>query len=304
MADHVPRVGVIIVNYNSSSYLESLLCSLAAEPVERILIWDNHSDAEDSRSAQAHTERDPRCRFVDSESNVGFGEAVNRAADALLAEGWCDYLWVLNPDVVVREGSLALLLKSAREHDCAMVLPLILSTRSGLVWYSGGRIDVRAGRSIHDRIGCSPGAKDVGFDEVSFVSGAAPLIRTDDWLELRGFDGSLFLYCEDADLSLRMAARGKRMGVERRAVVEHAEGGSSTGGHGPGSVFYYYVQRNRLRVYGRSVAVRSLLIGPGTMETLRLLLNPLRGSSPGRRQRFLASAAGLRDGLRGLQGVR
>lgn len=300
-------VVVVVVSYNSAAHVRALLRSLRGEGAAGVLVWDNGS-----RAADVAELRDvcasAGARLVESPRNLGFGAAANRAV-ALARQGLdARYAWLLNPDVVVRPGALDRLVTAADDRGWALTSPLVLMAAPGggpdRVWFAGGRLDERAGRSVHVGIGrpVPPGATDEPR-RTEFVTGAAPLIRLRDWDALGGFAEDLFLYCEDAELAVRCRRQGRAVGVAPGAVVEHWEGGSS-GGRGPGPTFYYYVQRNRLLVYRHAASRRQLLLGRGAGETLRLLLLPFR---PPRRDSvacWAASVAGLVAGLRGRRGPR
>ncbi|MEJ3404887.1 glycosyltransferase family 2 protein [Rathayibacter sp. YIM 133350] len=300
------RVGVVIISHNSTEFLADCLESLAAEPINRVIVWDNASTREQASALSILCEGYPSVQLELSEENVGFGPAVNSAAARLRDAGEVDYLWILNPDVVVRAGALARLVRTAVDDDWAVLSPMIVRKgRRGdvRVWYSGGELRVREGRSRHIRIGEPLSPADTGVSSVSFVSGAAPLISVAAWDRLGGFREDLFLYCEDADLSLRATEHGLPMGVDREAVVEHVEGGSS-GGHGPGPTFYYYVQRNRFRVYADATNTVGLLLGRGAIETFRLLVLTLRPAGRNRIESLSSSVQGLIAGIRGESGPR
>ena len=296
------RTAVVVVNYNSSDHLERLLPSLADENLRRVLIWDNASSEAEVTALKDLAARDPNLIVHLHDSNIGFGPAVNRAIELLSKSCEPEFYWIVNPDVVVLPGTVKALESSADLNAADILSPLIVRRDPGgreLIWFNGGEIDRTAGRSIHLNIGeplvGSPG----GYATCTFVSGAAIHVRASAWLSLNGFNEDFFLYCEDADLSLRAAGLGLRLGVERSARVEHVEGGSS-GGTGPGPVFYYYVQRNRLRLYRQFTSRLNLVLGRGLFETARLLVFPLVRSTRGTRARaFRSSLRGLRHGLFG-----
>lgn len=298
------RVAAVVVNFASWRHLDALLSSLATEPVGSILVWDNYSTDGERTALRVLSRRYPSVIFHECAENLGFGAGVNAAVDLLSQQGEFDYFWILNPDVVVRAGTLDRLLDSAVTNDCSIISPAILIAGTGLAWYVGGAIRVAAGRSVHDGIGKEFDPSMGGFKEVTFITGAAPLIRAEAWRHLRGFDERYFLYCEDADLSMRATELGLVQGVELGAIVEHDEGGSSGRSGGRSPIFYYYVQRNRLLLYGESRSKLSLLLGPGLVETFRLTLLTLRPLDRDVLKRFSASLAGVAAGLAGEHGMR
>lgn len=297
-----PAVLVVVVNYGTHEYLAALLESLAAEPVGEIVVWDNMFSLSE-RDDLAHLMRGRQNAWLQTcEKNVGFAAGVNGAVRMARNQHW-DYLWILNPDVTVRAGTLAELTRVSDAAAADIVSPTILGPGSDRVWFSGGEIDLAAGRSIHAGHGDRYRMAREDFRDAGFITGAAPLITRRAWNLLGGFDERYFLYCEDADLSIRAAKRSLRMVVSTRAIVEHNEGGASGGEGAHSATFYYYVQRNRLVLYSQHTSRWNLVFGRGIVETARLTLltfRPLRGGW----HRLCASLSGLRDGVRGVEGPR
>lgn len=298
------ETAVVCVNYDSSAHVSRLLESLAGVDLAEVIVWDNYSSMGERERLNALTEQYPQVRFEYADENLGFGPAVNRAV-ALVGRGVEQY-WVLNPDVTVNAETLANLSRSAAQNHCAILSPLVLAGSSDEIWYAGGDVVRSAGRTVHRLIGADRNAaRALGYQDVSFVTGAAVLFQRSAWEQLDGFDERFFLYCEDADLSIRAAELGLRMGVETSAVARHSEGGSSGGGVGAKSeTFYFYVQRNRLVLYRRFATRAQLLIGRGSIETLRLLVHPVVPYRAGAFRRLRASVTGLVQGIRGEVGPR
>lgn len=69
-------------------------------------------------------------------------------------------------------------------------------------------------------------------------------IRRDTYLEIGGFDDRLFLYCEDADLSMRALSAGWKINIVPEACILHKIHGSM--GEKALRINSYYVNRNRL----------------------------------------------------------
>lgn len=301
MAIVVTVVAAVCVNFRSATHVARLLDSIATFPISEVLILDNFSDNEEAARLRSIAATNPLVKLYFSCENVGFGAGVNRLVSALTPG--TDYVWVLNPDITAEPGALHSLIESARQNDCDIISPLVLSQDGERIWYAGGKLDFLGGRSVHVGIGTPVQRRPAGFHAVSFVTGAAPLISLSAWSRLGGFDEALFLYCEDADLSIRATGLDLVMGIDCDAVVRHAEGGSSGGSsRGQSAVFYYFVQRNRLRVYSSGRTKLSVLVGRGILETARLTILPWRPLDREAPRRFLWSLRGIVAGLRGEQG--
>ncbi|PPG43390.1 glycosyltransferase family 2 protein [Pseudoclavibacter sp. RFBA6] len=287
----------VVVNYRSSQFLTSCLASLGEAGVERVSVVDNFSDERERelvREAVAASDVPVTLSLLDS--NAGFGPGVNRAVEALGAAPE-DLIWIVNPDAEVSNEAARSLVAVFDDDRADLVSPLILTgaRERPVVWFAGGEIQRRSGRTQHlhlaeDSAGLS------GLHDVSFVTGAAPLIRASAFAELGGFREDLFLYWEDADLSDRATALGLRLAVDLDAVVWHAVGGSGDS-HGKSAVYYRYMQRNRMLVASGWSSRWNLLLRGGAVETLKLLARPLK-ERRGRREKFAAGFGGLREGFR------
>lgn len=295
--DH-PRYLVVIVNYNSSDHVRECAKSLQAldlSPTE-ILVYDNGSTAEDKQDLRKLARNFGQLKVVFGDMNLGFGAGVNQAVAA--AESDWEYVWILNPDIVVAPNALSELSNAMQRYQVEIASPLILDAEDN-VWFAGGDVDVRRGRSTHTGIGRPPTLLSSGVVETTFVTGAAPLISRAAWDNLNGFREDLFLYWEDADLSLRAEEAGYRMVVVPQARVWHFQGGSSGGGIGP--TYIYYVQKNRIILFAEHGHFWTLLFGIGALETLKLCLLPFRSGPDNLTAKCLASVRGLAHGVRGMR---
>lgn len=300
MADLV----VIVVNYNSSSQVNSLLKSLENTCVSRVVIYDNASDPADRRNLASVLSSPLRVDTIWGEENIGFGAGVNRAISAI-SHLPADYYWILNPDVVVEKRAPESLMAALNDVD--LVSPMISTgdISAPTMWFGGGELDGRSVRSVHRSFGVAkseiPARDTDGALDSTFLTGAALMLRRSTWVQLGGFDESYFLYWEDADLSQRALALGLRLATCANAWVWHEVGASGESG-AKSANYYYYMSRNRIlfarAFYGRvPVGFRFLA------ESARLLGRPLK-EKHGRLRKFGYSLRGFCDGVRGVRGVR
>ncbi|MCD2170211.1 glycosyltransferase [Microbacterium sp. JC 701] len=295
------KVVAVIVNFASADHVGACLASLKGE-ADSVVVVDNFSTPEQRVALErALREHAGWAEQVDLESNVGFGAGVNRGLDAVLARSRGDedeiFVWVLNPDTTVTAGAAQALADVIAGGRADMVSPVIYtgleSSRS--VWFSGGTFDRVKYRSQHD-FGPVGDREEIWSTE--FMTGAAPMARLSTWIQLDGFRADFFLYWEDLDLSLRARQRGLRLSVVRDANIWHHVGGSGNAPEGRSDVYYYFMQRNRVRI-AREFGSVAHLIRPGAIEeTLRLCLRPLR-ENVAPLKKAMASLKGLADGLFG-----
>lgn len=149
-------------------------------------------------------------------ANPGFGTACNRGAD----RGQGEWILFLNPDCRPRVADLERLLALARE------VPGLAALGPGL-YREGGRVDRSHGVDLASpwRLLDRP-RPPRGLREVDWVAGTCLLVRREAFEEVGGFDEAFFLYCEDADLCLRLRRRGWRVMVTGAVSVPHVGGAS------------------------------------------------------------------------------
>lgn len=292
-----PRVGVVIVTYNSSSDIGRCLESLHSSGVDSIVVFDNNSESLEAVSTK-ETCRSFGVKFAASAENLGFGAGVNTAFrilnEELLPQ---DFIWIVNPDTVVDPKCLSGLKHAVVNRGFDLVSPRITTgsrERHASIWFNGGMLDLHAVRTKHRNLGelDMPASGEVSC---TFLTGAAIFTRVETWRRLGGFSEDYFLYWEDADLSHRAGALGLRLAVVQHSTVWHAVGGSGDRS-GKSSTYYYYMQRNRILFARKMKFGIRLCWGSGLAESLRLTLRPLRQSN----RPFSKFLAGLRGLLAGL----
>ncbi len=217
-----PKVGVILLNWNTGEFTANCIRSLQQGTLVpwRILVFDNGST---DNSAAWLAETFPAIEVLRSPVNLGFAAANNRAAERLLADG-ADYLWILNNDTRVDRGCLeALLNEMERDRDIAaasgkiyfMEPPDVLQY-AGAFWRPGV-LRVRY-RGLRER---DVGRYDTPCD-VGMLSGCHMFVRADVWRTAGGFRENYFAYNEDTEWCLRVVRLGLRLRYVPSAVIWHA----------------------------------------------------------------------------------
>lgn len=169
------------------------------------------------------------------ERNLGYGEAINLAAETYPAE----FIAALNDDAEPAANWLEEMVGLfARHPACGM--------GAAVVRFPDGRLDsVGLGVAADGSSKQRRPKKEPAEEEVFCPSGAAAVYLHRGFAAAGGFDASFFLYCEDTDLGLRLQRMGYECWVAPRAEVLHHYS-LSTGAASP--LKAYYVERNRLRM--------------------------------------------------------
>jgi len=218
-------VTAILVAYNSGAVIEASLSRLIDAPeISEIYVVDNCSTDHTVELIQ----RDfPKVKLIENPSNLGFGVANNMA----LGKVRTDYALLINPDAVLQEGAMALLLEAAERYpDAAILAPELRDEK--------GEIHISYKKSVFEReknngLAIIPEG-DVCAD---YLSGAAMLCNMAHWKQVGFFDPKIFLYYEDDDICLRMRKAGFGLVLVPEAKCVHLMG-SSSGSANPAGEFF------------------------------------------------------------------
>jgi GT2 family glycosyltransferase len=239
-----PRVAIVIVNYNSAAFVDSLLTSLqgVTTPPWRLVVVDSGST---DGSADAFERTFPEATVVRCAENIGFAAGINLPFDQGLVDATRDdYVLFLNPDTTVTPEFLQALTDAASEST--IVVPKILyADDPSLISTHAGGFDWRLGlfRDTFHGQKDAP-ATSVRRDGLETASFACALVPVDAFAAAGRFDERFFMYYEETDWLRRARDRGYRIRYEPSAVVFHRESGSSGGGWMT-PFKLYYATRNR-----------------------------------------------------------
>lgn len=256
---------IIIVTYNSFSFISDCLAPLIDMADAEIIVVDN-----DSRDGTAATvkRRFPSVTLLALQDNIGFGRACNIGAGASTGS----FVFFLNPDAVARVQAIRSLIGFFEKHPRAGIIGARLVDPSGLPLQSLGDrptfvrlvlekpIDWVAQRinpfgMLRRTLGryFAKFRMPSGAEPVTWVSGAALCCRRQAWDDIGGFDEKFFLYYEDVDLCLRVAKVGWEVWHVPEAVVSHQSGASFAGNLNYQKRIYYANQRYFFQKYQGSV---------------------------------------------------
>jgi N-acetylglucosaminyl-diphospho-decaprenol L-rhamnosyltransferase len=208
------RPAVYIPNFNGADQLGRALRGLREQtrPVD-VVIADNGSSDDSVELARREL---PEVKVVELGRNLGFGTAINRA----VAEHPADAIILLNNDA---------------EPEPRFVEALLDGLGAGVDSVAGVLRQERAPELI-DSAGVVADATLMGFDYLNGEpveaaataadplgpTGGGGLYRREAFEAVGGFDERIFLYYEDLDLALRLAAAGGRCRLAPEARALHA----------------------------------------------------------------------------------
>jgi GT2 family glycosyltransferase len=262
----LPLVHIIILNWNN--WRDTLDCvrSLASSSYRniRIVIVDNGSTDD---SVQQFKLNAPDCRLIRSSRNLGFSGGNNLGIeDAIRSDA--EYVWLLNNDTKPDPHCLSALVAKAQSNPqlgaVGSVLTYMHAPDKVQAW-GGGSINFVLGRSAHHT---APSNN----QELTYLTAASLLLRTKALASIDLFDEGFFLYWEDADLSLRLRAKGWQLDVANDARVLHRESASLEGRLPARDVYY---SRSIVRFFRKHSRVPQIPIA--LSFTTRVAMRILRG---------------------------
>jgi GT2 family glycosyltransferase len=245
-------VTVAIPTLAADSKLTDCVRSLGAQ-IRRdfeIVIIDNSGKSLARKSVGACE----NVRFIENESNRGFGAAINQACSSSQAP----FLATLNDDAVASPGWLEELVSATESRPDVGMCASQVRLMGGEKLDSAGMLICRDGSSKQRGHLASPEDYRRG-EETLAPSGSAALYRRAMLDEIGGFDEDFFLYCEDTDLGLRAQWAGWKCRYAPHAIVYHHY--SHTAGRAT-PLKAYYVERNRLFLLVKNFPARNLIAAP------------------------------------------
>ncbi len=286
---------VITVAYRSGAALPRLAADLARQsrhPSAWLLV-DNAPDSapldpQPLRAAAAAASPAGAAplaiRILQGREGEGFGAGCNRALEALAAEGWSGWVWLLNPDTGLPDGrELEWLIAQLPALPQTALLGTAVVDAHGCLEASGGWID--RGLAFRGRQLGEAHAQSTSPLAVDWLSGCSLLVRPAAQPAPPRFDPRFPLYYEDMDLCLRLAGQGAPVLWLPAPRVLHRRGsGSQTAGARRLRLSTVsYLRFLRRHCAGWVFALRSLRL---------LLLNLLRLPLRPRRSAAVLAAAG------------
>ena len=227
-ADHAPTLSICVVLYGGGHLaLEALgaVVERTTVPYE-VIVVDNCSPDGSGSLVRARTRG---VRFVANRVNVGFGGAMNQAAEAARGR----YLCLLNLDAIVTDGWDEPLIARLRDRaDVGAVSPLLLEPDGHTVQEAGSFVD-RTGYTFPiGTASAGPLGPDALFARVCDYASAACLVLDRGAFEQSGgFDLRYRpAYFEDPDLAFTLAEHGWQTWFEPASRVCHVRGGTDANG--------------------------------------------------------------------------
>lgn len=231
-----PKVSVLIVSYNVRQFIDESIRSIKRSRFDgnlEIIVVDNNSF---DGTVQSLSEKHPDITIISNSENMGFGKAVNLAAEK--AQG--EFLLIINPDTIVEENTITTLVSALENNPgTGLVGPKILNP-DGSLQKACKRSFPTLSVAIPKLLGLDkvfPGSKWAGrynltyldpdkFHKVDAVSGSCMMISQSLFRVVDGFDPRFFMYGEDIDLCQKVHEKGLHVAYVPETSILHFQGES------------------------------------------------------------------------------
>jgi len=208
----LPKVSIIIVNYNGKIFLKKCLESLYNIDYDNfeVIVVDNNSTDD---SIEFVTKNYPSINLIKLDSNMGFAHPNNLASK--ISNG--EYLLFLNNDTIVTTDFLNLLIASAVNNVKNGAFQSLLLRSNGDIDSSGDFID-SLGVAYNSKTKITTKRK------IFAARAACMLIKKSLFLKVGGFDEKFFFSFEDIDLGWRLWISGYENVIIPNSIVYHIGG--------------------------------------------------------------------------------
>ena len=203
-------LSVIIVSYNSSSFLELCLHSVAKaisqlEIESEVIVVDNSSSDD---SCEVINNKFSFVKLIQNDENIGFSKANNLGVSK--AKG--KYICILNPDTVLQENTFDEILKFYKSNIKVGFVGCQMIDGNGMFLKESKRVIPSIFSSFMKVLGISKfyySALDKdkrGY--IDILAGAFMFVEKTIYDSVKGFDEDYFMYGEDIDLSYKALKKG------------------------------------------------------------------------------------------------
>lgn len=237
------KVSIVIVNYKTAELAMQSVLSVLGEfghiPQLKIYLVDNASqDGSADKFVDFINENDlaNSVKFLSMSLNGGFAYGSNAGIRQALANQ-SDYVMLLNPDTIVRQGAISNLVNFLEDNTQVGIAGSQLENIDGHVENSAHRFPSIIGQLIESaRLGVLekmfpnhvltyPATNKA--HQSDWVSGSSMMVRKDVFNSVGLLDESYFLYFEEVDFFYRVKQAGWQTWYVPDSRVMHMEGAST-----------------------------------------------------------------------------
>lgn len=251
-------LSIILVHYRAKKVLYDCIRSILKSTPKityEIIVVDN----DDVKTIGPSIRKTfPKVKYVIASGNLGYGEGNNLGVETALGE----YVYILNPDTVVRSGSIDKLVNFLKiDKKVGIVSPTLYDEKDN-VYPLQGTSELTPMRGIfalsflnklfpNNAISQKYWLRNIDRTkpfEVDVVPGSALLLKKALFNKIGGFDKNFFLYFEETDFCKRAKKLGLKLFILPDAKITHYWAVSTPPSKRISKIFarsrFYYFKKN------------------------------------------------------------
>ena len=239
-----PKVGVVVLNWNRWNYTLECLESLNQSKYSNlsVIVIDNGSTDDSVNKIEAWIKRQPfydRFLLIKNQENLGFAAGCNIGIRHAISSG-CQYIFLLNNDAIVHPNCLSALITNVEKHDRVGIAgpKVYYADNPQVIWFAGGKSSLLRSGGVPFGQGEQDSGQYDTIKQVTFITGAAMLIKREVFYEVGLLDERFFFGKEDYDFCRRALNKGFHLLYVPDAIVWHKVGGTRS--NGPIGVYLGY----------------------------------------------------------------
>jgi len=243
------KVGAVTVTYNSASVLEAFFASLDRQSYTNFVLIAVDNASQDQTIALLDAHHSDRQIVIGNVTNLGVAAGNNQGIRAAIEAG-CEYILLLNNDVVLDVEMIAQLVQGLHDHTCAMTVPMMyFHTPPERIWAAGGGFHPKSGWRVYHRFAFEVDTpRSSRAAQIDYTPTCCVLIRRDVFAEIGLMDERYFVYSDDVDFMFRAKEAHLSMFFVPNARLWHKVNGL-TGGSESDFTYYYGARGRALFLY-------------------------------------------------------
>ena len=217
------KISVAIVLYKEDDLTlqKTIKCVLESKNISKLYLLDNSP-----KSSEEIYKNDDRVEYRFIGKNIGFGKAHNLVLEEIKTKS--THHLILNPDVIFDSKVLQnLVIELDKGNNISMIAPKVIYP-NGEVQFTT-RKQPRFSELIYRRLNINKKfiQSQEYRDQLSksfypdFIHGCFMLFKTEDFIEVNGFDERYFLYMEDADICREIKKQSKEILYFPKEQITH-----------------------------------------------------------------------------------
>lgn len=234
MKDKLSVCIVVYRNYDETLQAIDTLNEFTPKEIKKTIYIVDNSEEYSSRHNLFETDVKKRndVIYINTNENIGFGKGHNRVLEILNSEYHC----IMNPDIEFCEDAFSKIISYMDSNPGAgMIIPNIVNDQGvrQLVYREDPTVIDMFIRMFCKELFPKRVSKHTlqykdyrSVFQVPFGQGSFLVIRTEIFIQLKGFDDRFFMYLEDADLCRRVNQISKLLYFPEATVIHKWEQGS------------------------------------------------------------------------------